>query len=167
MEEDLFKNGKEQKKTEQSFGKQVLLTGLWGGLFWSFIGQIGYYFHFTKIPPRVILEPWALGHWKHEWSGTLVSIILIGIISIGVAFIYAAVLKKAGGLLSGVAYGVLLFLLVFLLLNPMFPGISPYKDLDRNTMVTSVCLFILYGVFVGYSISWEYQNEHSAREVSE
>ena len=167
MAEQRCGNGKEQVSANAGFGKQILLTGLWGGLFWSFIGQIGYYFHFTKIPPRVILEPWALGPWKNQWTGTVISIILLAVLSIGIAFIYAAALKKAGGLLSGIGYGIFLFLLVFLLLNPMFPGISPYRDLDRNTLVTSICLFVLYGVFIGYSISWEYKNEQSEGEVSE
>ncbi|RDU35141.1 hypothetical protein DRW41_19540 [Neobacillus piezotolerans] len=153
-------NVKENKglSGDNGFGKLVLLTGLWGGLIWSFIGQIGYYFHFTKIAPRVVLGPWALGSWKNGWLGTLVAIVLIGIVSIGASFIYAALLKKRDGLLSGIIYGVLLFLLIFFLLNPMFPGISPFGAIDKNTLVTSICLFILYGVFIGYSISWDYRN---------
>lgn len=152
--------GKENKDFagESGFGKLVLLTGLWGGLFWSFIGQIGYYFHFTKITPRVILGPWALGTWKNGWLGTLIAIVLIGIVSIGAAFVYSALLKKMDGLLSGIVYGLLLFMLVFFLLNPMFPGISPFGATDKNTLTTSICLFILYGVFIGYSISWDFHN---------
>ncbi|WP_059171105.1 YqhR family membrane protein [Bacillus sp. FJAT-27445] len=152
---------------ERGFAKLVLLTGLWGGLFWSFIGQVGYYFHFTKISPRAVLGPWALGSWKNGWLGTLVAIVLIALISIGTAFIYSALLKKTGGILSGIGYGIVLFLLVFLLLNPMFPGISPFGRLDQNTMYTSICLFILYGVFIGYSISYDYKNRRGNLNVSE
>ncbi|WP_409270629.1 YqhR family membrane protein [Neobacillus sp. SCS-31] len=143
---------------DSGFAKLVLLTGFWGGLFWSFIGQVGYYFHFTKITPREILGPWALGSWKNGWIGTLIAILLIGIVSIGVAFIYSALFKKRDGLVSGILYGSGLFLLVFMLLNPMFPGILPFGVLDKNTLATSICLFILYGVFIGYSISWDYRN---------
>ncbi|WP_053367106.1 YqhR family membrane protein [Bacillus sp. FJAT-27245] len=153
-------NGKEKKgfSVEGGFAKLVVLTGLWGGLFWSFIGQIGYYFHFTKITPREILGPWALGSWKNGWLGTLIAILLIAIVSIGAAFVYSALFKKMDGLISGILYGAVLFLLVFFLLNPMFPGILPFGALDKNTLATSICLFILYGVFIGYSISWDYHH---------
>ncbi|OCA91074.1 hypothetical protein A8F94_04225 [Bacillus sp. FJAT-27225] len=150
----------------KDFPMLVILTGFWGGLIWSFIGQIGYYFNFTKIPPRVILEPWGLGDWKTGWLGTLISILLIAVISIGVAFLYSMFLKKAKGLIPGAMFGLGIFLLIFLLLHPIFPGISPLGDLDKNTLVTSACLFLLYGVFIGYSISWEYSNIQTKQEVS-
>jgi uncharacterized membrane protein YagU involved in acid resistance len=63
----------------------------------------------------------------------------------------------------GIAYGIALFLLVFLVLNPIFPGIKPFWDLSKNTLVTSLCFYILFGVFVGYSISFE-ESERKARE---
>ncbi|MBT2698287.1 hypothetical protein J7E79_12790 [Bacillus sp. ISL-40] len=143
-----------------SFSVMVFWTGLFGGLFWGLIGCIASYLSFTEIRPNVILEPWALGHWKYEWLGTVISIILIGICSVVAAFIYYAVLRKFTGFWFGLGYGIVLFLVVFFILNPLFPGIKPFFDLKRDTIITSICIYIVYGIFIGYSINYEYQNNN-------
>ena len=118
------------------------------------------------IPPRVILEPWALGSWKKEWLGTVISILLIGALSIVAAIIYYATLRKINNMWMGIFYGLILFLLVFFVLNPLFPGIKPFKETDLNTLVTTICLYIVYGLFVGYTICYE-ENENRNRIENE
>jgi hypothetical protein len=158
----------EQKETNypkpMSFLAMVFWTGLFGGVFWGSIGYLSYIFNFTEVRPNVILEPWALGYWKNEWLGTVISIILMGIFSVGAAFFYYAFLKRFKGFWFGFGYGIALFLLVFLVLNPLFPGIKPFLDLSRDTMITSICLFIVYGIFIGYSINYEFQNNNSQKK---
>lgn len=153
---------KEEKQLEQnqrekpmSFLTMVITTGLIGGMLWSGLGYFAYVFNLTEIRPNVILEPWAIGDWKEGWLGTVISIGMIGVLSIVVALIYYAALRRFPSIFVGMVYGIVLFLLVFLVLNPIFPGISPIKELSRNTIITSICFYILYGVFVGYSISYE------------
>ena len=51
----------------------------------------------------------------------------------------------------------------FFVLNPLFPSLNPISELKRNTIISMVCLYLLFGVFVGYSISYEY-NEQNARK---
>ncbi|HJV32143.1 MAG TPA: YqhR family membrane protein [Bacillales bacterium] len=137
----------------------VFWIGLFGGIFWTLIGYIAYLFSLTEIRPNIILEPWALGDWKKGWLGTVISIVLIGIFSVGASFIYYVVLKKLKGIWPGMGFGVLLFFFVFLLLNPLFPDMDPFLKINRDTMITSVCLYIVYGIFIGYSISYEFQNQ--------
>jgi hypothetical protein len=136
----------------------VVYTGLFAGIFWSSIGCLAYFLNFTDIRSNVILEPWAIGDWKTGWLGTVISIILMGVFSIISALIYYAVLKNIRNRWIGIIYGLVLFFLVFLVLNPIFPGIKPFQEIDRNTMITSACLYVVYGVFIGYSISYEQQN---------
>ncbi|MCM3566648.1 YqhR family membrane protein [Neobacillus mesonae] len=141
-----------------AFPLMVFWTGLFGGIFWSTVGFLTYYLNFTEIRPNVILIPWALGDWKFGWIGTVISIILLGIISICAAFLYSALLKRFNGIWFGLGYGAVLFFIVFLILNPLFPDIKPLFDLSRDTIITSFCLYIIYGLFIGYSISYEYRN---------
>lgn len=150
----------EQNKREEpmSFITMVIITGLFGGIFWSGIAYLAYVFHFTAIRPNIVLEPWALGSWKNGWLGTVISILFIGLFSIGASLIYYVALRKFKGLWVGAIYGILLFLLVFFILNPLFPGMAPFNKLGKTTIVTSVCFYILFGTFVGYSISFE-ENE--------
>ncbi|WP_199425713.1 YqhR family membrane protein [Thermaerobacillus caldiproteolyticus] len=149
----------EQNKREQpmSLLMKVMITGFVGGVFWSSLGYLAYFFHFTELSPNMILHPWALGDWKYGKLGNYIAIFLIGLISILVAFIYYAFFKQMKSMWAGIFYGVALWFIVFYVLNPIFPNLQPVSELERNTIVTTICLYILYGVFIGYSISFEAQ----------
>jgi uncharacterized membrane protein YagU involved in acid resistance len=82
---------------------------------------------------------------------------LIGVISIAAALLYYALLRKIRGMWPGILYGAALWVVIFYLFNPLFPNVQPVADLNMNTVITTLCLYILYGVFVGYSISFETQ----------
>lgn len=155
MPESKSKLEQDQPKKPVSFLSMVIMTGFFGGILWSTIGYVAYIFNFTEIHPNVVLEPWAIGTWKKGWLGTVISILFIGGVSILAALIYYAAFRKLRGSLPGMIYGALLFLLVFIVLNPIFPGIKPLWSLDKNTITTSLCIYILFGTFVGYSISYE------------
>jgi hypothetical protein len=150
------KQGKDVlQEKPMSFMTHVLITGLFAGIFWSFIGFVSYIFNLTSIHPRVIIEPWTIGEWKKEWLGTVIAIILLGVLSTGAALIYYVALRKFKSMWIGILYGLVLFGLVFLILNPIFPGIPPFNKLGLNTLITCLCLYALYGLFVGYTISYE------------
>lgn len=147
----------EQNKKEEplSPGARTAITGIFGGLFWGLIGYLAYLFSFTKVPPNVILEPWLIGDWKTGVLGQFISIFVLGLISILVAFGYLATLRKFDKIWISMLFGLVLWGIVFFVLNPVFPGIDPIREMDRNTLVTTLCLFVLYGTFIGYSISFE------------
>lgn len=147
-----------QKQEPMSFIAMVIITGLFGGIFWSGLAYFAYLFHFTEIRPNIILEPWLIGNWKNGWLGTVISIIFIGLFSIVASLIYFFILRKFKSQWIGALYGILLFIIVFFVLNPIFPGMEPFGRLSRTTIVTSICFYILYGTFIGYSISFE-ENE--------
>ncbi|WP_174734159.1 YqhR family membrane protein [Mesobacillus harenae] len=152
-----------QHEKPMSFITMVVITGLFGGIFWSTLGYFAYVLNFTDIRPNIILEPWALGDWKNGWLGTVISIVAIGLFSVGAALLYYIMLRRINSLWAGVGYGIVLFFLVFFVLNPLFPGMEPFMKLSKHTLITSVCFYILYGVFVGYSISFE-ENEAKYRQ---
>lgn len=53
----------------------------------------------------------------------------------------------------------------FYVFNPIFPDVKQVQDLQQSTIVTTFCLYILYGMFVGYSISFEY-NELTSQKLA-
>ncbi|MEH7386882.1 YqhR family membrane protein [Bacillus sp. JJ1521] len=150
----------EQNKNdgEMSLIGKVVVIGLFGGIFWSMLSYFTYVFHFTELSPNLILKPWILGDWKNRVLGQFIGIFVIGILSIGVAFLYYAFLKKFQSIWVGAGFGIVLWLIVFYVFNPIFPDIKTVAELKRNTVITTICFYILYGVFIGYSISFE-QNE--------
>jgi hypothetical protein len=161
-------NDQNQKKPKypqpMSIPAAVFWTGFFGGVFWSTMGFFAYYFHFTKIHPNVVLVSWVVGDWKRGWQGTIISIIIIGFLSVGAAFIYYAFLKRFNGIWPGILYGFVIFLVVFFVFNPFLPSMGPVNKLNTNTIITSICLYIIYGLFIGYSISYEYSTRKMAKE---
>lgn len=147
-----------QQESKMSLIGKVAVIGFIGGVFWSFIGYLAHALNFTKISPNVILEPWMKGKWIHHWRGFIITLLLLGVISIGVAFLYYICCRNIKSMWAGATFGIVLLLIVVFLFHPLFPGIRPIKELHTNTLITTICLYLLYGVFVGYSISYE-QNE--------
>lgn len=167
MEENQQRLEQNQHERPLSFVTMVVITGFVGGVLWSSIGLLCYFFNFSEVQPNMILEPWALGDWKQGWIGTVFSIILIGILSIAVALIYYATLRKVNGIWAGALLGIVLFFLVFYVLNPIFPGLKSFWKLSSDTLITTACLYILFGVFVGYSISFEEDERAASKELAE
>ncbi|MFP7695520.1 YqhR family membrane protein, partial [Bacillus subtilis] len=124
---------------------------------------IAYLFHFSEISPNMILQPFVLGEWKKHGLGTVISIILIGVISIGAAFLYFLLLKRLKTMWPGILYGLVLWLLVFFVFNPIFPDVRTVTELTSDTIITTICIYLLYGLFVGYSISFEYNELNSEK----
>lgn len=149
------KQTQSEKEKPMSFIALVIWTGMVGGIFWSSMGYLAYVFNFIEFSPRIILEPWAIGGWKNSWLGTVISIVAIGFISTIVAFAYYLILRKFKTIYIGMGFGIALFVCVYVILNPLFPGMAPFLELKRDTIITSACLYVLYGVFVGYTISYE------------
>jgi Conserved membrane protein YqhR len=150
-----------KKDGDMSLMAKVVVIGLFGGIFWSLLSYLTYIFNFTELSPNLILKPWILGDWKNRVLGQFIGIFMIGIISIGVALLYYALLKKFQSIWVGAAFGIALWLIVFYVFNPIFPDIKTVGELERNTVITTICFYILYGVFIGYSISFE-ENEMRA-----
>ncbi|SHF60132.1 YqhR family membrane protein [Ornithinibacillus halophilus] len=164
----------EQNKQEESMTLlgRSLLTGFIGGLFWSSLGVFLHLFNFTEISPSsFVLRSWVRAGWTDGWLGDVVSILIIGGLSVLVALIYYALLKKNRSILVGLLYGLVLWAIVYYVFQPMFPNIPNVTELDRNTIVTTICLFILYGIFIGYSISYDYHDtvikENKAKQEEE
>ncbi|HEU5141170.1 MAG TPA: YqhR family membrane protein [Bacillales bacterium] len=161
----------DNKQKPISFTSKCMLIGFWGGLICGVIGYIAYLMNFTVFGPALVLKPWALGEWKHELLGQIVGIFAIALLSILTSLIYKVILERWYTMWVGVIYGVVLWFVVFYLLNPIFPDMKSIADFDKNTLVTTICIYILYGLFIGYSVSFEYhelnQPEAGVSEESE
>lgn len=137
----------------------VAIIGLFGGLIWSLVGYFAFYFNFMRVGPALVLMPFAFGEWKDTYIGQLVGIGVISLLSIAIAFLYKIIFQKVFNMWAGIFFGFLLWIIVFHFLNPLLPGLKSVQNLDSNTVITSLCLYILYGAFIGYSISYQYKEK--------
>lgn len=158
----------EQNKREQpvSIIAKSVTIGFFGGILWSLIGWIASYFHFTSVSPAsFLIRSWLHTEWTEYWLAELISIIGVGILSIAVALIYYFSLKKIRGLWPSIVFGLALWGIVFYVLLPIFPNVKPVQQLDSDTIVTTICLYLLYGIFIGYSISYEYLDTVTKKNI--
>lgn len=166
METEAKKLEQNKREAPLSLNAKVAVIGFFGGLIWSVVGYLVFLFNFSKYGPALALSPWILGDWKTKTLGHIVSILFIALISILVAFGYRFILAKTKSIWPSIIFGLALWGIVFYLLNPIFPNIANVRDMGINTIVTTLCLYALYGLFIGYSISFEYNEWHADGETT-
>jgi hypothetical protein len=148
----------EQNKQEYqytSFGR-VTFIGVFGGFIWGFMGYLAYLLNFTKYGPALILAPLqSVITIKHDVVKQIIGIIVLMVVSVIVSFGYKVMLGKIKTMWISIGFGMALWVIVFYILEPWIPGLLPVTKLGINTISTSLCLYALYGLFVGYSISFD------------
>ncbi|MBH0229843.1 hypothetical protein LCL89_01845 [Halobacillus yeomjeoni] len=156
---------KQQNKQEpqQSVFLKAMITGFFGGILWSGVGAVAYYFNFTELTAASFMfRSFLQTEWTGTWLAEILAILLVGLLSLLIAILYYILLKNKNGIWPGLFFGLSLWGIIFFVLRPIFPAIPSFLELNSDTWVTSGCLFILYGVFIGYSISYEYREFNDA-----
>ncbi|MFF2456567.1 YqhR family membrane protein [Peribacillus simplex] len=150
-------NGQIQQGYQSMLIYNVLAVGFVGGALASFIGICAHYFNFMDFSPKFILTSWSNMTWINQWLGTVMTIILFGILSVGIAFLYYSLFKRMKSTFTGIILGVVCWALLVFVLKPMFVDLPTFSKMSVNTVITSVCIFIIYGLFIGFSISYDHQ----------
>jgi uncharacterized membrane protein YagU involved in acid resistance len=151
-------------KTNKAY--YALYIGLFAGIIWGGLKLIEFGIKFTNIPPGFLLDPFFKHAYLATWPGMLLGWGSFIVFSIMAAAIYMALLRKMKGPWIGVAYGVVWWLLIYQLIGPITGMVPNMFRMDRNSFVTDLCLFILWGLFIGYSIVVEFTDEQSREPVS-
>ncbi len=147
------------KDSNKMVKARSLITGFWGGILFSMAGIFMYYFNFAETAPKTfLLRSWSTAIWTEGWLGDVISVVMTALISIIIAFIYYILLRRVRSMWIGIVYGVILWGIVFYMLHPIFPHVPSLMELKQHTIVSTLCLFILYGTFIGYSISFDHHD---------
>lgn len=149
------KSSHRKKSARITSNGRVLFIGFFGGLFWSLIWIICYLLHFTKVGPTIFLFFLNEQKWVNKWQGYLLTLALLIAASIIIAFIYKYVLGKIKSIWISLCYGLFLYFFVFFIIEPWIKDLPPLFTLDFDTNTTMICLSLLYGLFIGYSISFD------------
>lgn len=148
----------EQNKQEYQYTSvgRVAFIGVFGGLIWGLLGYTAYLLNFTKYGPALILAPLSSAITiKHEVLKQFIGIIVLMVVSVFIAYGYKVILGKFKTLWLSIGFGIALWVIVFYILQPWIPDLKPVTQLGKNTISTTLCLYALYGLFVGYSISFD------------
>ncbi|MFD2116076.1 YqhR family membrane protein [Paenibacillus yanchengensis] len=141
--------------------RYALFIGFYAGLIWGFVRWGAYGLKFTKEIPGYWLEPFFRNSFLKSGWGGLVGVGSFIIFSIIAALIYQYGLRKLKGPWVGIFYGFLWWVLVFGFLGPLLQMTTPLQSVGWITIFTELGISLLWGVFIGYSISFEFNDEAS------
>lgn len=150
------------KQRYRQFVGRSILTGFIGGIFFIVFSYLFYMFNFIEVSPKsYLIHTWTSQLWTNSWQGEVITFILGAIMSIFIAYVYVLLFKKVFSLWLSIIFGSILWGAVTFIWPILFNNIPAIQALNINTIVSSFCLFILYGTFIGYSISFDYKQMNS------
>lgn len=151
----------EQKETIHSTNRWrfAVYIGLWAGIIWGAVKIMEHFFKFTSLPPGFLVEPFFKRSFLLSWQGYIVGWGMFILFSIFASLLYTLLLAKASGPWAGVGYGAGWWAVIFLLVGPVTGMMNWIAFMDWNTIVTEICLFLVWGLFIGYSIALEFTDE--------
>jgi hypothetical protein len=139
----------------------ALYIGFYAGVIWGLARWMLYLLQFTKVSPSFLIIPLYSKHFVGSWVGQTVGISAFILMSIIASLLYAVFLRKMKGPWPGIIFGAVWWVAVSVIIGPLF-GMEPaIWNIDLNSMLCDVCIFILWGVFIGYSITLEFTDERN------
>ncbi|WP_156995901.1 YqhR family membrane protein [Paenibacillus stellifer] len=133
-------------------------TGFFAGLIWGGVRWLFYAIHFTKVVPGFLGEPFFKHKFLLTTAGQLAGYLLFIGFSVLCAILYTLLLRKVKGPWLGMVYGVLWWAILFLTLSWPLLRQPPFR-LPWNTVITEFCVFLLWGLFIGYTAANEFTDE--------
>ena len=113
----------------------VSLRVLYGGIHW-----LNYLLHFSIVPLGFWQSPFQTSVHLHccRASDRLAVFIVFSIVA---ALIYTYTLRKWKGPLPGIGYGIVWWLIIFVLVGPKLDMVKPINRLTWDSIITEFCFF--------------------------
>ncbi|MEW9699151.1 YqhR family membrane protein [Paenibacillus sp. SI8] len=156
------KNGDRIKTNRWLF---ALYIGFFAGLIWGALKIVEHYLKFTKVVVGFLVEPFFKHDFLLSWQGTLVGWGFFILFSIVAAYLYTIAFWKLRGPWWGIGYGAVWWCFVYLFVGPLAGMTYWITDLDINSSISDFCLFLIWGMFIGYSINVEYTDERTREPI--
>ncbi|PSL43183.1 membrane protein YqhR [Salsuginibacillus halophilus] len=138
-----------------SYPAYLAVLGLTAGLLAGVTGWVAEVFSFVQAGPAFIFSWFTSSSWLSTPHAQAAAVLVIAVLSIVVSFIYAYLLAFIQHMFAGILFGAALWLLVYYGLNPWLTQLHPVPAMHPTTVLSTLSIFILYGLFIGYSIIYE------------
>jgi uncharacterized membrane protein YagU involved in acid resistance len=142
--------------------KFFVYIGFFAGLIWGALKIAEYGLKFTKVSPGFLLEPFYKHQFLSSWLGMGMGWVAFIIMSVVAAVIYGFALRRIKGPWLSLAYGLVWWMMIYVIVGPRSGMVPSIQRLDRNSFYSDLCLFLMWGLFIGYSIVVEYTDNESA-----
>jgi thiamine transporter ThiT len=137
----------------------ALYIGFFAGLIWGAVQMMYSFLRFSSLPPGFIVEAFFKKSFLVSWQGYMLGWAVFVVFSIAASMLYMLILSTVAGPWAGLGYGMLWWTVIFLLIGPYNGMMSRITRLEWNTIISELCLFLLWGLFIGYSIAFEFNDE--------
>jgi uncharacterized membrane protein YagU involved in acid resistance len=139
----------------------ALYIGFYAGVIWGLVRWMLYLLQFTKVSPSFLIIPLYSKKFIITWIGQVVGLCAFIVVSFIASLVYSIFLRKMRGPWPGIFYGVAWWVVISVSIGPLF-GMEPaiWKQ-DLNSLLCDVCIFTLWGAFIGYSITLEFTDERN------
>ncbi|WP_440110562.1 YqhR family membrane protein [Paenibacillus sp. QZ-Y1] len=127
---------------------------IWGGLHWLF-----YLLHFTIVPLGFLAEPFFKHDFIYTAAGHLTGWLFFILFSVLASLIYTFAFRKWKGPIPGMGYGIVWWIIIFVVVGPKLDMVKPLNALTWDSIITEFCFFLLWGLFIGYTVAMEYTDE--------
>ncbi len=149
---------KNKKKATLKRKLNVALTiGFFAGLFWGGAFFVAYYINFSNLGTSMFVKPFLKSELVNKWQGHLIGWIIFILLCEIVAIIYSLLLTRYKTPWMGILYGIVIWGLIMFILNPLIKFSKPFLELGYSTNSVLLSVFILTGLFIGYSLSTEFE----------
>ncbi|QWU14787.1 Conserved membrane protein YqhR [Paenibacillus sophorae] len=133
-------------------------TGFFAGLIWGGLHWIFYVLQFTKVIPGFLGEPIFQHKFLVTVAGQLAGYLLFIGFSVLCSILYVLVFRKIKGPWAGMIYGIVWWSVLILACSWLFLMQRPFR-LPWDSLISEFCLFLLWGLFIGYTAATEYTDE--------
>lgn len=137
----------------------ALELGFFAGMIWGAIHWLCYSLKFTLIIPAFLAEPLFKHVFLKTGAGQIIGWLFFILMSIIASLIYVFIFRKMKGPWPGIFYGILWWVILFVAVGPLIHMVKPITVQTKNTIITEFCLFVVWGLFIGYTIAMEFTDE--------
>lgn len=147
-----------EQKIHQFVFQKTLITGLSGGFIWSIVWLIMYGLNMVEVNPTLFWDKLFLDTFNFvHWYMYILTIVLYGVLSTILALFYFLCFKKIAHWFMGAVYGIFIWFIFAFMIPTLFYSQNAFTIYSSDTHVGLICLFFLYGLFIGYTISFDYE----------
>lgn len=139
--------------------RHSLKIGFFAGVIWGLVRWLATGLNFTQVTQAFLLDPFlpnrVLGSLWWQFAGWIAFIAM----SIVAALVYWLALGTLRGPWPGIVFGVAWWGLFYALLGPLVGAVPSLRTIGWDSMVSDFCLYLVWGLFIGYSIAFELHDE--------
>jgi len=143
----------------------ALKIGFFAGIIWGLVRWLAAGLHFTYVPQAFLLDPFVPRKWLIGFGWQAAGLAAFVAMSMLAALVYVALLGRLNGPWPGLGFGAVWWVLVYAWGGPIVGAVPPLNAIGWSSIVTDFCLFLVWGLFIGFSIAFELHDE-SRREPS-